>query len=250
MSLVTAGDICSKALQMTGANGGSAIMTDADGQLMLDLLSSLMDMWSNFNLACYAILEQSAPLVPNQSAYTIGPGGNFNMTRPLKIIGSPGSCYVQDTNGNNYDMQVVARDTWNLYTNRSDLVTSNFPNILFYDPQNPLGIINILPFPTMSYMMFWDSYLQLADYTDLNQQIDLPPGYKLAMLTNLAVLAKPFFLDGAMDPVIPVIASSSLGAIKRTNTRDNVSLYDPEIVARASLSYNIYTDSVGSVNQN
>jgi len=217
---------------------------------MLDLLNDLMDMWSNFNLACYAILEQSGLLVPNQSAYTIGPGGNFNMTRPMKIIGSPGSCYVQDATGNNYDMQVVARDVWNLYTNRTNVVTSNFPNILFYDPQFPLGVINVLPFPNQPYTMFWDSYLQLSDYTSLTQVIQLPPGYKLAMWSNLAVLAKPYFLDGQMDPIIPVIATQSLGAIKRTNTRDNVAQYDAEIVARSNIQYNPYTDSVGSVSQN
>ena len=44
-----------------------------------------------------------------------------------------------------------------------------------------------------------------------------------------------------------VCASDKLGNIKRSNQRELYALYDQEIVARGSLSYNVYTDSVGSV---
>lgn len=247
MSLLTAEDICLKAVQMTGAYPADLPLSDADGSLLLDLLNAMMDEWSNYTLACYEILEQSGALVPNQQSYTIGPGGHFNMTRPLKILTDPGTAYVQDGNGNNYPMRVVPRDIWNMYSNRSSLITSNFPNVLFYDPQFPLGVINVLPYPTLPYTMFWDSMLQLSEFSTLQTAVSLPPGYSIAMFSNLAVLAKPFFLDGNMDPVVPVIAARTLGAIKRTNQRDLVAVYDPEIVSHGSVSYNVYTDTVGSV---
>jgi hypothetical protein len=246
MAITTAGDICQKAVQATGAYGARSPLTDADGELLLSLLNDMMDEWSNYSLICYEVLEQSFPLVPGQASYTIGPGGQINTTRPLKILTDPGTAYVQDSNGNNYNVQVVPRDKWNLYANRSNLVTSNFPNIMFYDPQFPLGIINITPFPTIAYTMFFDSMLQFGEFSSLSSQVILPPGYNLAMWSNLAVLAKPFFLDGQMDPVIPETARRSLGAIKRTNQRENYALYDPEIVSHAEISYNVYTDSTGS----
>jgi hypothetical protein len=134
-----------------------------------------------------------------------------------------------------------------MFANVSGIITGNFPNVLFYDTQFPLGVINITPVPNIAYSMFWDSNLQLADYSNTAQVLSLPPGYALAMTTNLAVLAKPFFLDGQLDPVIPVIASESLGAIKRTNSRTPAAVYDQEIVSRSGISYNPYTDSPGSV---
>lgn len=242
----TAGGIVSDALAMTGSYGARETIQSDDMKLGLRMLSDMMDMWSNFSLACFEIFEQSAPLVPMQASYTIGPGGDFNMTRPLKILTDPGTAYIQDPNGNNYPMQVVPRDKWNLYSNRSSLVTSNFPNILFYDPQYPLGVINITPYPNIAYTMFWDSMLQFATYDSPTQQLSLPPGYAIAMKSNLAIILKPFFLDGQMDPVIPALASSSLGAIKRTNQRELYAIYDSEIVSRSSVQYNVYTDSVGS----
>jgi hypothetical protein len=168
------------------------------------------------------------------------------MTRPIRLIEGPGSAYVQDGNGNNYQMEVVPRDKWNLYANRTNVVTSNFPNILFYDPQFPLGIINVLPFPNAPYTMFWDSYLQLSDFANLQTEVSLPPGYALAIKTNLAVALKPYFDDAQLDPVVLARALESKGNIKRSNMRAVVALYDAEIVSRAGVSYNPYTDSVGS----
>lgn len=246
-NLSTALDIVSTAFQMIGAYGGSDPITDADSQLGLQLLNSLLDEWSNYTLACYEVTEQSVVLVPGQNQYTIGPGGNINATRPLKILTDPGTAYVQDSNGNNYPVSVVPRDKWNLYSNRSNIITSNFPDILFYDPQFPLGVINITPFPTLPYTLFFDSMLQLADLSSLSSQLSLPPGYAIALYSNLAVLAHPFLMDGQINPIIPAAAARTLGAIKRTNQRENYALFDPEIVSRAQVSYNPYTDSVGSV---
>lgn len=232
---------------MMGAYDASTPLNSSDAQLLLDLLNAMMDEWSNYTQACYEVLEQSAPLIPGQASYTIGPGGNFNMTRPLSILTDPGTAYTLDGNGNKYPLRVVPRDVWNLYSNTSNIITSNFPVALFYDPQFPLGVINITPFPNLAYTMFWDSMLQFSHFAALTTTVSLPPGYIIAMMSNLAVLAKPFFLDGQMDPAIPLTASRTLGAIKRTNQRELVAVYDSEIVSRAGVSYNPYTDTVGSV---
>lgn len=247
MAIATASDLCLKALQMLGVYGGGAALSTDDGALMLDLLNSLMDNWSNYTLACYEITENSVVLVPGQNQYTIGPTGQINVTRPLKILTDPGTAYIQDSNGNNYPMQVVPRDKWNMYSNRSSLINSNFPNIMFYDPQFPLGVINITPYPNIAYTMYFDSMLQLGDFASLATTVSLPPGYNIAIYSNLAVLAHPFFLDQPINPAIPPIAAKTLGDVKRTNLRENYAVYDQELVSSAQVSYNIYTDSVGSV---
>lgn len=244
--MTTALDIITDAFQMLGVYGIGAPVASQDAQLGLNALNDMVDSWSNESLTCFAIQEQSAPLVPGQQSYTIGPGGNFNMTRPIRILEGPGTAYVQDANGNNYNMEVVPRDKWNYYSNRSALITSDFPTILFYDPQFPLGIINVAPFPTIAYTMFWDSNLQLTDFTTIAAAVSLPPGYVLAMKTNLAVALKPYYADAQLDPIILARAMESKGNIKRSNIRPVEALYDKEIVSRANVSYNPYTDSVGS----
>ena len=239
-------DLITRAYQVLGIYDPGEPLNSDDATLGLNVCNDMLDSWSNESLTCYEILEQSAPLVPGQQSYTIGPGGNFNMTRPIRIIEGPGSAYVQDTNGNNYQMEVVSRKKWNMYGNRSNVVTSNFPDVLFYDPQFPLGIISVMPFPLLAYTMFWDSYLQFTDFSSLTQTITLPPGYNLAIWTNLAGMLKPFFADGQIDPSIVSMAMVSKGNIKRSNMRIQATLFDNAIVARSGLSYNPYTDRVGS----
>lgn len=246
----TAAGIIANAFQRIQVYAPGEDLRAADQAVGLSSLNEMLDSWSNMNLACFAILEQSAPLVVGQASYLIGIGApDFNMVRPISILTDPGTAYVQDPNGNNYNMEVVPRDKWNLYSNRSSIITSNFPNILFYDPQMPFGVINITPYPNIAYTMFWDSMAQLGDLSTLSVPLNFPPGYELAIATNLALLLAPYYPDAAVGPLLVKQAAESLGTIKRANIRENYALYDQEIVARGSLQYNPYSDSVGSVNK-
>jgi hypothetical protein len=244
--MTTALDLITDALQRLSVYDPGQPVSAADAATGLTVLNDMMDLWSNETLSCFATLEQSGNLVPGQTAYTIGPGGNFNTTRPLRILTGPGSAYVQDANGNNYGMDVVERAAWNGYGNRSPQITSDFPDTMFYDPQFPLGIINVLPAPILPYTMFWDSYLQLSEFPTLATSVSLPPGYNMAIKTNLALYLKPYFIDGQVDPLLISAASESKGTIKRMNMRPNVAVFEPEIVSRAAVQYNPYTDRSGS----
>ncbi len=239
-------DIITGALQLLGVYDPGEPLSANDSTLGLNVANDMLDMWSNESLTCYAYLTQSAPLIPGQQTYTIGPGGDFDMTRPLKISGSPGSCYVQDNNGNNYGVAVINQMQWNVLGNRSNIVTSNFPDTLFYDPQFPLGEMNFFPYPSSSYTAFWTSFLQLTDFALLTTAIDLPPGYAMALKTNLAICLKPYFLDGKLDETVVALAQTSKAAIKRTNARRAVAYFDSAIVSRANILYNPYSDRVGS----
>lgn len=239
----TSKDIVQDALEMLGVYAPGEVMSDADAQRGLTCLNDMLDSWSNESLICYANLEQSATLVVGQQYYTIGPGGDFNMTRPLAITVGPGQARITDTNGNQYDMEVIQQDRWNLIG--APYTTSDIPDTLFYNPQYPLGIIGVFPVPIISYKMTWDSRLQLGDFADLTTAVSLPPGYIRALKSNLAVECFPYFkADGAqLNPTIQLKAMMSLGNLKRTNMKEIIAGFDPEIVSRAQQTYNIYSDS-------
>lgn len=246
MALPTAMDIIQDMLELTQVYAPGETVSDADAERCLSVLNDMLDVWSNLTLSCFTILEQSFSLVAGQQQYTVGPGGQINGTRPIKILDGPGTAYVQDFNGNNYGVSVVPRDQWNLYGNRSELITSDFPDTLFYDPQYPLGVINVMPVPTINYTLFFDSYSQLADLPTLASTLSLPPGYKRAITTNLALSAKPYFKTAQIDPLIMAEALKTHGDIKRSNMRPNVAVMEPELVSKAQISYNPYTDRPGN----
>lgn len=242
--MTTALDIITDSVQKIGVYAPGETLSAADSALGLSRLNAMMDSWSNESLTCYANLEQSANLIPGQYQYTVGTGGNFNMVRPIAILDSPGSCYVLDNNGNRYNLEVVPQDRWNLIGNITQ-VNSNFPNTLFYDPQYPLGIINVYPVPNINWTLFWDSRLQLMEFPALTTVLTLPPGYYSAITDSLAVELWPYFKpDGAPPPqTLIVLASKSKGNVKRSNIKEVIANFDPEIIAKAQGVYNIYTDS-------
>jgi hypothetical protein len=233
-------DIIQDAFELLGVYGPGDTISDADAQRMRNVLNDMLDVWSNESLACFCLTTNSFPLVVNQSAYTIGPGGDINGPRPLRVIDAPGSAYLLDVNDNRYLMNVLDQMTWNMQT--TAVANSNLPDLLFYDPQYPLGIINVWPTPNINYNCYFTSYTQLGDFAELSTSFSLPPGYKRAITTNLAVSAKAYFTGAQMDPDVKEEARETKGSVKRNNMRTQISVYDPELIARGDSTYNIYND--------
>lgn len=237
-------DIIQDALEMLNVYAPGETVDAASMNRGLVVLNDMLDSWSNESLACYTILEQSLTLIPGQSVYTIGPGGDVNGTRPIRLITGPGAAYIQDTNKNNYGVNVVALDQWNLIGSRE--VNSNVPDTLYYEPSFPLGKLKFFPTPNIGWEAIWDSYLQLGEFPSLDTDVSLPPGYNLALKSNLAVSLQPYFNSAQLSTVVAKNAMDSKGNVKRANIRPNVAVYDPEIISRATPTYNIYTDRGGA----
>lgn len=240
MATFTATDIVSDALQLLQVYPSDQPLSDADLEKGLDVLNDMMDLWSNESLACFAWLTQTFTLIPGQYQYTVGPGGQINGPRPLRVSDAPGAAYLLDQNLNRYLMDIVDQLSWNLRT--TAVANSNLPDTLFYDPRYPLGIINVWPTPTTGYTCSFLSYLQLSEFTIPTSPLSLPPGYKRAIVTNLAVMLKPYFLDSQLDPDIRLEARETKATVKRTNMRTQIAIFDPELVSRGSQAYNIYAD--------
>jgi hypothetical protein len=239
--MTTARDLIQGALEKIQVYATGEQASNPDIARGFSELNSMLDSWSNENLTCYAILEQTGTILPGISSYTIGPGGTFNMTRPLKILDGPGRCYIVDQYGNKYPISVVTQDQWNLIT--QPFTTSDLPSTLFYDPQYPLGIINIYPTPYQSFPLYWDSYLALAEFASLSGVLTLPPGYEKAIRDNLAVELAPYYPSAQLTPALIRGAAKAKANVKRTNIRSLLAYYDPEIVSKARGAWDIYTNS-------
>lgn len=233
-------DIVQAALEEIGAYQPGETVTAADADRAHKVANNMIASWSNENLACFAFLTQSTPLRNNVTQYTCGPGGDVSV-RPLKIQ----QAYITDTEGNKYQIEIVEEYDFNLIINGAPTVTSQVPTVLFYDPQFPLGIINVYPSPLPPlYTLWWTSYLQLNGWPSLLTDIELPPGYEEAIQHNLA-LRMTSFMGLKPDPLVVEYASETKGIIKRQNIRLDVSYYDPEIISRSSGAYDVRSDTFG-----
>lgn|SRR5574337_493798 len=239
--MTSAQDIIQAALEELGVYAPGEVMTAADSSRGLWSLNSMLDSWSNESLFTYAIQTYSVPLAIGQQQYTVGPSGQVNAVRPIRILDGPGTAYVVDQSQNRYPISVIPQDQWNqiglLNTN------SQIPTMIFYDPQYPLGILNVFPLPSMTYTLYFDAYLQLSEFANLETQLSLPPGYQDAIQHNLAIRLQPYFQRAQISPVVVELASTSKAAIKRSNLRSNVAGFDSAIVSRGTPTYNIFRDA-------
>lgn len=236
----TALEVITDALELLGVYSPGDQISSADLNRSLSVLNDMMDVWSNESLSCFDWVTQTFTMIPGQYQYTVGPGGYITGTRPLRISDAPGSAYLLDANLNRYLMSVVDQLTWLLQT--TAVADSDLPNIFFYDPQYPLGIVNIWPTPSSAWTCSFLSYRQLGNFALPTASFSLPPGYKRAITTNLCLSLKPYFASAQIDPLILKEASETKAAVKRNNMRTQIAVFDPELVSRGSAVYNIYTD--------
>lgn len=244
--MTTANDLVTRAMKALQALGSTEVPTAAEANDGLVALNAMLDSWSLDDLVSYVVEEQSFTLNPGQAQYSVGPGGYINTVRPQDII----QAYVRDTNNNNFLMRIVPRDKWNQIGNRGPTITSQIPNTLFYDPQSPLGLINVFPTPLSAYTCFFDNVLNQTTFTNLSTVLAMPIGYERAYVYNLAVEMSSMFgfpipAVGPGQKNIAQLAAEALAAVKSNNTKEVISNYDAAIVSHSYATYNIFSDSWG-----
>lgn len=240
--MTTFSQLFTRSAKALGYLGRTEVLSAGDANDIQGIFNSMLDSWSNENLLSIVVLERSFTLQVGVASYTIGSGGVINTTRPLDIS----MAYVQDTGTNNFPMRIQTRDKWNEIGNRGPTITSQIPTDLFYDPQYPLGVINIFPTPLLAYTVYYDSTQQQVDSSSLTASISMPEGYERAYYSNLAIEMMgngfPCLLDQKQLSALIEVARESKANIKRTNIKDVISNYDPQIVSRSYATYNIFSD--------
>jgi hypothetical protein len=81
-------DIISRALKDIGALEAGETPTPEATQDAFDMLNDLVDQWSNEEMMVFYKNEIVFPIVPGQTQYTIGPGGQINSSFTGSISGS------------------------------------------------------------------------------------------------------------------------------------------------------------------
>ena len=81
-------DIISRALRDIGALEAGESPTPEAAQDAFDTLNDMIDQWSNEDMMVFYKNEIVFPIVPGQTQYTIGPGGQSNAVVTGSISGT------------------------------------------------------------------------------------------------------------------------------------------------------------------
>lgn len=239
--MTTPNDIIQQALKKAAVLGVGQTPLAEDTN---DAYSDLQDMlgqwqrkrWLIWHLVDYSFTSTGA------TSYTVGPGGNFNISpRPDRIESAFFRQVIQSQpNQIDYPLSIIeAREDYNLISLKQ---LSTFPQYVFYDSGFPTGTLYPWPLPTASiYSIHITVKETLSQFTSLSQTISLPLEYFAALKFNLAIRLRQAYQLPA-DPVLIGLAKDSLNLIRNANVQIP-RLQMPADLLRPGV-YNVFSDQI------
>jgi hypothetical protein len=209
----TARSIIKAALMDLGVSSPEEPIQADMAQHGLDLLNDLLQSFSTESLWIYytAPLELTWPA--GVQMQTWGPGGQIPGLRPIRL-GTHAE--YRDATGYDYPVEVLERqEQYAALAWKTE--TSTWPLALYYAPQVPLGELYVWPVPVVPVILIVYPWVPLTQWTSLDAEVELPPGYQRALRSNLALEAAPSY-GVQPSPLVVKIAEESKRNIAVINT--------------------------------
>lgn len=214
--MATARSIIRSALTSIQVYDPGEQILDADVATGFEALNNMVSKWSEEYLYLYTELAESLSWAMGATTGTIGLGGSptFSAQRPTRIDPGPGRASVT-ASGTTYPVDVISAIEYEAIFNVAP--GSGRPAKLYYDPQFPLGVINLLPAADQAYTLAFNSWVPFLSFADLSTVYVFSPGVENALKMNLPIALKRHFFDGPIDPETVMLASSAKDALMQTN---------------------------------
>lgn len=186
--MTTALDIVSDAMKLLGVLQAGETPSAVDANDALFRLNTLLDAWNSERLSCFCDQTASLAYVAGQNPYTVGTGGDFNVGRPTELI----RAWARTPSGQDIQQYLLTEQEYDAIPLKT--TGGTFPIAVWYNPQYPLGQLNVYPVPNAaSYTQFLRFKSFLTAFATLATTVSLPPGYLDALIKNLAVDAFPYW---------------------------------------------------------
>lgn len=216
---VTALSLIKGALRLINVVASGELPTSDEANDALASFQDMIDSWNADSLSIFTIGSNDYPLTLNQQAFTLGPGGDFDTTRPSKIVGMSAILLYNPVNPVEEPIAMYTWDQWQTQVPVKN-VPGSFPLICYDDGGMPLRTLSMWPIPNLQpcnlRIYSWQSLVWPATLQTL---LNFPPGYARAFRYNLAIeLAAEF--GAQIPPAVAKIATDSLAMIKTANAPD------------------------------
>lgn len=229
----SANDFATRALQMLGVIAPTDTPSAEDADTAFDVLNDWIDALGTQRQSIYYVARTVKTLASGTASYSIGSGGSINIARPLQIENAGLILSTADTYPIQVPIDVMTDDEW---ANRAQkTLPSNLVQGIYYDHNwtAGLGLIYVWPVPNVSTtQLVLYTPTALTEFADLSTDYTFPPGYRRAILYNLANELAPWYPAAKPDPRIASLAESSMALVKRSNLRLSEVYTDRAIASR------------------
>lgn len=219
----TALDLIKGSMRLVGIIATGETPTSDEANDGLNTLNDLLETWSTQSLAVYGEANEIFATIAGQATYTIGPAGNFNTVRPVRISGGyctfGGVDFPVDTGMAQGEYDAIA-----LKTMQQSIVER-----LMYINDNPLGRITLWPVPSGIIPLVLGTSRILTSIAALTTVIAFPPGYYITMKHVLGIMLAPDYGATPSAEVIEV-ARAGMASLKRANKTRKLASFDSALV--------------------
>ncbi len=233
----TPSDIINLALKTANVIGVGQTPLAQDTNDCFNQLNMMMAQWQRRRYMVYNLVTVGLQAT-GALTYSVGTGGDFNITRPVKLESAFFRMNKNTPLPVDYPLEVLrAQEDYNRISIKN---LNAFPQYAYYNTGFPLGELYVWPVPNNQYEIFISVMVQLEAFQTINDQIVLPPEYLDALHWNLA--RRICVMYGLpITPELTGYAEASMRAIEEVNSQIPL-LHMPVALRGKSGAYNIYGD--------
>ncbi len=219
---MTVADLIRMAFRTIGILAAEEAPSAAEQSDAFNALNDMLDSWALEHLVLFATRRSSHVLTPGLNPHTIGTGGTFSTTRPIRVDrASILSAGVERP------LALLSDGEWQATPAKA---AAGFPAALWADTAYPLMGLNLNPVPNAADTLVLYTWQQLGRFTATSDSFDLPPGYARALRSNLAMELAPDF-GVSVSQELAKIAGESKAALKSQNMKPSYLRCDPAVLS-------------------
>lgn len=206
LDLITEALVTIKALAV-GETPEADMTSDA-----LNKFNEVLESLSIQNLAVYASTVTTVPLIANQAAYILGPGGVGQRPVSMNSIKSIYATYQ----GVDFPIELVSQSDYDMLMVKS---TTGIPGRAAFDNGFPNATLTMYPAPYANGTLKISMSQVFTNASALTDSFDMPPGYRRMVRLLLANNLLPDY-PGMTQPEMDTLKSSAAAAlaqVKRAN---------------------------------
>ena len=208
-SPTTAIDLITRAMKLAKVISSGETPTAEESNDALAMLNDILENWSTESLSVWASANDVVATVGGQATYTVGPTGNFNITRPRTVDGA----YIT-LQGVDFPVQPIGQLEFNAISLKAQQCA--IPQFLLYVADFPLGSITLWPVPSQASPLTLSTPRLLTQIPALATAINYPPGAVKSLLYSLAIeLATAF--GAPLGAAMLALAADAKADYKRAN---------------------------------
>jgi len=179
--LYTTQDIITASYRMVGLIPDGGTPTAAQLSQGLVHFNSMLKNWMGYGVDTWARASYTIPLVAGQASYSVGPGGDYDDARPLRVLFGYRSYSSIDVPLNEYSKQE--------YYNIPNKAQAGIPVQYYYDQESPVGNIFLWPVPDATLIPMSVTFDVMIPFSEsaLGTVPDMPDHWVEAAINNLAI---------------------------------------------------------------